>query len=105
MAKELKRRDLSGIFIFDTFPGESHRPHRHRLPRRARHDAGREGRQHHRRALAHHRAEGDDTLHRPQPCHYHRPHRPTLSGRGNHHAAHADARKRITSKYKELWNQ
>lgn len=25
MAKELKRRDLSGIFIFDTFPGESHR--------------------------------------------------------------------------------
>ena len=22
MAKELKRRDLSGIFIFDTFPGE-----------------------------------------------------------------------------------
>ena len=25
MAKELKRRDLSGIFIFDTFPGEIHR--------------------------------------------------------------------------------
>lgn len=25
MAKELKRRDLSGIFIFDTFPGESKR--------------------------------------------------------------------------------
>lgn len=25
MAKELKRRDLSGIYIFDTFPGESHR--------------------------------------------------------------------------------
>ena len=25
MAKELKRRDLSGIYIFDTFPGESKR--------------------------------------------------------------------------------
>ena len=25
MAKELKRRDLSGIFIFDTFPGEQKR--------------------------------------------------------------------------------
>ena len=25
MAKELKSRDLSGIYIFDTFPGEIHR--------------------------------------------------------------------------------
>ena len=67
------------------------RPHRHRLLRRKGHDAGREGGQHHRRALAHHRADGHHPLHRPEPCRDHHPRRPALPGRGNHDAAHADA--------------
>ncbi len=49
------------------------------------------GGQHHRRALAHHRAVGHHPLHRPQPCRDHHPRRPALPGRGNHNAAHANA--------------
>ena len=36
-------------------------------------------------------ADGHHSLHRPEPSRHHPAQRPALPGRGNHHAAHADA--------------